>query len=162
MKASGAPDDENAARADAIKVATEIKAFASWGGPSETSAYADELAARGVLCVGDCLLAATDQYVKDSKDHVWLTFPSIEQLSEHWSQFLTAELVGRNAEFAGDPALQHRKRVFGVVRFDESFAGLDQAGASFVKQLRRRGVPLGAETSRTSSTSPRRRRTRAT
>ncbi|MGZ4734389.1 MAG: hypothetical protein ACXV8R_02200 [Acidimicrobiia bacterium] len=145
VKASGAPDDEETARADAIKVATEIKAFASWGGPSQTSVYADELASRGVLCIGDCLLAATDSYVQSSKNHVWLTFPSIEQLGAHWSEFLNRELVGRPAKFAGDAAMKTRKRVFGVVRFDESFAGLDQAGAQFVKQLRRQGVPLGAE-----------------
>ncbi len=145
VKASGAPDDEDAARSDAIKVATEIKAFASWGGPNQTSVYADELAARGVLCVGDCLLTATDSYVKDSKDSVWLTFPSIEQLGAHWNQFLTKELVGRDAQFAGDDKLKKEKRVFGVVRFDESFAGLDQAGAAFVQQLRREKVPLGAE-----------------
>ena len=76
MKASGAPDDEAAARADAIKVATEIKAFASSGGPGQTEAYADELAARGVLCLGDCMLAATDSFVDStSKNHVWLTLP---------------------------------------------------------------------------------------
>ena len=68
VKASGAPDDEDAARSDAIKVATEIKAFASWGGPSQTSVYADELSARGVLCVGDCLLAATDSYVQGEQE----------------------------------------------------------------------------------------------
>jgi hypothetical protein len=145
VKASGPPDDEAAARSDAIKVATEVKAFASWGGPSQTEAYASELAARGVMCIGDCLLAATDQYVKESKSHVWLTFPSIEQLSEHWSAFLMRELAGRSAEFAGDPALRGQKRIFGVVRFDESFAGLDQAGASFVKQLRAKGAPLKAD-----------------
>jgi hypothetical protein len=145
VKATGAPDDETAARADAIKVATEVKAFASWGGPSQTQAYADELAARGVLCVGDCLLAATDGYVEDSRNHVWLTFPSIEQLSEHWTQFIDRQLVGRPAEFAGDPALRTRKRKFGVVRFDESFAGLDQAGEQFVKLLRKRGAPLVAD-----------------
>ena len=61
------------------------------------------------------------------------------------TQFLNRELVGRPAKFAGDEAMKTRKRVFGVVRFDESFAGLDQAGALFVKQLRRQGVPLGAE-----------------
>lgn len=145
VKATGPPDDETAARADAIKVATEVKAFASWGGPSQTQAYADELSARGVLCVGDCLLAATDQYVEDSDNHVWLTFPSIEQLSAHWGQFIERQLVGRPAEFAGDPALRDRKRRFGVVRFDESFAGLDQAGAQFVKLLRERGAPLVAD-----------------
>ena len=59
VKASGAPDDDAAARADAIRVATEIKAFASFGGPGETEAYAQELAARGVLCLGDCMLASS-------------------------------------------------------------------------------------------------------
>jgi hypothetical protein len=145
VKATGAPDDEEAARADAIKVATEVKAFASWGGPSQTQAYADELAARGVLCFGDCLLAATDAYVTESKSHVWLTFPSIEQLSEHWTQFIDRQLVGRPAEFAGDPELRDKQRRFGVVRFDESFAGLDQAGSQFVKLLRRQGAPLVAD-----------------
>jgi hypothetical protein len=41
IKASGDTADDVTAKADAIKVATEIKAFASWGGPSQTSAYAD-------------------------------------------------------------------------------------------------------------------------
>ena len=40
VKASGAPDDDVAAKADAIKVATELKAFASFGGPGQTDAYA--------------------------------------------------------------------------------------------------------------------------
>ena len=40
VKASGAPDDDVAAKADAIKVATEVKAFASFGGPGQTDAYA--------------------------------------------------------------------------------------------------------------------------
>lgn len=145
VKATGAPDDEESARADAIRIATEIEAFASWGGPSQTAVYADELAARGVLCLGDCLLAATDGYVEEGKDHIWLTFPSIEQLGEHWSQFLTRELVGRKAQFAGDAALRDRERVFGMIRFDESFAGLDQAGREFVKELKGKGVPLAAE-----------------
>jgi hypothetical protein len=145
VKATGAPDDEEAARSDAIKVATEIKAFASWGGPSQTAAYADELSARGVLCIGDCLIAATNDYVKQSKNHVWLTFASIEQLGDHWSEFLTRELVGRRAKFAGDSALKQRKRVFGVIRFDEPFAGLDQAGKNFVERLRKEGAPLAAD-----------------
>jgi hypothetical protein len=144
VKASGAPDDEEAAKADAIKVATEVKAFASWGGPGETSAYAEELAARGVMCLGDCMLAATDSFVRANHDSVWLTFASIEQLGEHWAQFITRELVGRTAQYAG-PELADDKRVFGVVRFDESFAGLDQAGSSFVKRLEAKHVQVAAE-----------------
>jgi hypothetical protein len=145
VKASGAPDDEEAAKADAIKVAEDVKAFASWGGPGQTGAYAEELAARGVMCLGDCMLAATDKFVSGTQDSVWLTFASVDQLSEHWAQFITRELVGRKATNAGEADLQGRTRVLGIVRFDESFAGLDQAGASFVKRLRAKGVEIAAE-----------------
>ena len=63
VKASGAPDDAVAAKADAIKVATELHTFASFGGPGQTTAYADELAARGVLCVGDCVIAEPQSFL---------------------------------------------------------------------------------------------------
>jgi hypothetical protein len=145
VKASGAPDDEEAAKADAIRVAEEVKAFASWGGPGQTAAYAEELAARGVMCLGDCMIAATDEFVRERNDTVWLTFASVDQLSEHWARFITRELVGRKATHAGDEAMHDQTRVFGVVRFDESFAGLDQAGADFVRRLRDRGVKIAAD-----------------
>ena len=88
-----------AARPDAIKVATEVKAFASWGGPSQTAGVRRR-ARRPAGCSASATACSPrpTSYVKDSKDHVWLTFPSIEQLGEHWSQFLTRELVGRPAE----------------------------------------------------------------
>ncbi len=56
-----------------------------------------------------------------------------------------ASWSGGPPQFAGSADLRQKKRVFGVVRFDESFAGLDQAGARFVKTLRAKHVPLGAE-----------------
>ena len=145
VKASGAPDDEAAAKADAIKVATEVKAFASFGGPGQTSAYADELATRGVLCLGDCMLAASNEFATQNKPNVWLTFPSTNQSAEHWVRFITRQVAGRNAVYAGDKAMHDRKRVFGLVRFDESFAGLDQSGKQFVSELATRGVKLAAQ-----------------
>src|SRR4029077_18397250 len=63
LKASGAPDDDVAAKADAIKVATEVHAFASFRGPVQPPAYADELPARGVLCVGDCVIAEPQSFL---------------------------------------------------------------------------------------------------
>ena len=47
LKGSGS--DETSARADAVKVAEEIGAFASISGPGQESAYAEELASRGVI-----------------------------------------------------------------------------------------------------------------
>src|SRR6185369_12370362 len=78
LKASGPPDDDVTAKADAIKVATEIHAFASWGGPGQTSSYADELAARGILCVGDCVLAQPDEFITSRAPHIWPTLASPE------------------------------------------------------------------------------------
>src|SRR5690606_16120881 len=59
VEMTGRGVDEDNARADAVKVATEIKAFASIGGPLQQSAYAEELAARGVLCIS-CGLSLPD------------------------------------------------------------------------------------------------------
>jgi hypothetical protein len=145
VKASGSPDDDAAARSDAIKVATEVKAFASFGGPGETEAYAQELAARGVLCLGDCMLASSSSFVDERAPHIWLTLPAVDQSALHWSNFVTRQLAGRPAKYAGDEALTREKRVFGLVRFDESFAGFQDAGKAFVRLLNEDGVKLAAD-----------------
>ena len=59
VRMKGTGSDETSARADAVKVAEEIKAFASIGGPGQEGAYAEELARRGVICVG-CGLSLPD------------------------------------------------------------------------------------------------------
>ena len=145
VKASGAPDDDAAGRADAIKVASEVKAFASFGGPGQTEAYAQELSARHVLCLGDCMLASSQSFVDQRAPYVWLTLPAVDQSAVHWSSFISRELNGHPAEFAGDTAFTTRTRVFGLVRFDESFAGFQQAGREFVNLLQHDGVKLAAE-----------------
>ena len=128
VKGSGAPDDEAAAKADAIKVATEVKAFASFGGPGQTSAYADELATRGVLCLGDCMLAASDAFAAQNAPNVWLTFPSTDQAAEHWSRFITRQVAGRNAEYAGDTPCTTASAPSASSASTRSFAGLDESG----------------------------------
>jgi hypothetical protein len=82
IKASGAADDDVAAKADAIKVATEIHAFASFGGPSQTSAYADELAARGVMCLGDCTIAQPESFIRSRSPYIWPLLAAPEQAAE--------------------------------------------------------------------------------
>ena len=101
VKASGAPDDDVAAKADAIKVATEVHAFASFGGPGQTTVYADELAARGVLCVGDCVIAEPQSFLDQHAPYVWPTTASPEQASEHWAAFVGTQLARKKAVHAG-------------------------------------------------------------
>src|SRR6266540_1919614 len=145
VKASGPPDDDVAAKSDAIKVATEIKAFASFGGPSETSAYADELAARGVLCMGDCILAEPDSFITSRAPYIWPTLASPEQAAEHWAAFVGKELAGRKASHAGDPKLQGQKRRFGIVRYDDQAGTFDKSFQHFRGLLKQNGVHIDAD-----------------
>jgi len=137
VKGSGADDDDAAAKADAIKVATQIHAFASWGGPQMTAAYADELAARGVLCVGDCTLAQPQSFVDQRAPNIWPTEPSFEQAAVHWAEFIGKQLAGRNAAHAGDPALTSQTRRFGLIRYNDD-AGTFAASANHFKDLLRK------------------------
>ncbi len=144
VKGSGDPGSDEAGRADAIKVATEVKAFASFGGPSQTEAYAQELAARGVLCLGDCMLASSQRFVDQRAPHIWLTLPAVDQSAVHWSKFI-GELNGHPAEYAGDAAMAKQKRVFGLVRFDETFAGFQEAGKQFRNRLTDAGIKVAVD-----------------
>ena len=145
IKASGAADDDVAAKADAIKVATEIKAFASWGGPSQTGAYADELAARGVLCLGDCILAQPESFIATRAPYLWPLLAAPEQAAEHWAAFVADGLAGKRAQYAGDPALQKQPRRFGVVRYDDDAGTFRSSFTKFRQLLGARGVHLAAE-----------------
>ena len=135
LKASGAPDDDIAAKADAIKAATELHAFASFGGPGQTTAYAEELAARGVLCVGDCVIAEPQSFLEQNAPFVWPTIASPEQASEHWAAFVGTQLAGGAAEHAGDPALASKTRVFGIVHYDDDAGTFAESVAHFKQRL---------------------------
>ena len=135
VKASGAPDDDVAAKADAIKVATEVHAFASFGGPGQTTAYADELAARGVLCVGDCVIAEPQSFLVSHAPYVWPTTASPEQASEHWAAFVGTQLARKKAVHAGSPDLTSKVRRFGVVHYDDTAGTFAKSVKHFEQRL---------------------------
>lgn len=143
IKASGAPDDSVAAKADAIKVATDLHAFASFGGPGQTTAYAEELAARGVLCVGDCVIAEPQSFLERHAPYVWPTTASPEQASEHWAAFVGKQLAGGKAAHAGD-ALRSKRRVFGVVHYDDDAGTFTKSVKHFEQLLAGYGVKVAA------------------
>jgi len=116
LKGSGS--DETSSRADAVKVAEEIKAFASIGGPGQESAYAEELARRKVVCIG-CGLSLPDSAFQENSPYLWGNSQTPEQFLLSFGDFVTKRLLGGKAEFAGDPAFQDKERVFGVVHFEQ-------------------------------------------
>ena len=145
--------DETAARADAVKVATQIKAFASIGGPGQTAVYQDELAARHVLCLG-CGLSVPDTTFQKDKPFMWGQLPTPEQYLENIGVFVTQELNHKPAQWAGDPKMRTKQRVFGTVHYDQDppvFTGIttvmDKEGAKY-------GLEAEGQRRPTCSTSP--------
>jgi hypothetical protein len=110
--------DEISARADAQTVAQELNAFASFNGPSQQPAYADELAALGVLCI-NCGLGVPDSTFQDAAPYMWGSLQTPEQFLVNLADFVSERVMDRPAAFAGDPAYQTRERSFGVVHFEQ-------------------------------------------
>jgi ABC-type branched-subunit amino acid transport system substrate-binding protein len=115
---TGAGSDTAAAKADAIAIADK-KPFAVLGGPGQsTTVFADELAHRGVMCIGLCALSMPQKITDANKPYIFENGPSPEE-----SAALTAEFVGKQvgkgkAEFAGDDATKAKNRVYGIVHYD--------------------------------------------
>jgi hypothetical protein len=137
---SGGDDDPIRARADAVRVAAELGAFASWGGPARTSVYADELAARRVLCI--CAVPEPDAWYQARAPYVIAPEPTTGQRISLQSEYVAKRLAGRVARFAGNVTLSAQTRTFGLVYEDTpGQAGLRGAEA-LERALRRAGVEL--------------------
>lgn len=114
-ESKAAANDETAARADAQRIAEEIRPFAVVGGPALTNAFAEELAGRGVVCI-DCGTGST-QWFKDRAPYLWSTDASGTQKQIHLTEFVQKQLVGKPAAFAGEE-LRAAPRVFAHVYLD--------------------------------------------
>lgn len=137
---SGADDDDAAARADAIRVATDLEAFASWGGPVATTAYADELAARNVLCI--CTISQPIEYYTKRAPYVISTLMSSTQGYVHRAEYIGKRLAGRPARHAGDVLLAQQPRTFGLLYYETAEQSYRSGVEFFERELARYGVTL--------------------
>lgn len=113
LQGSGSSTDATAARADAIRAAEELGAFAVWGGPALTPAWSEELNARGVLCLG-CF------GVPDPEPNVFTVTASADQTRVHLVEYIDKKLAGKPATHAGDEAFHTTERVFGHLWLESS------------------------------------------
>ncbi|MGI8755302.1 MAG: hypothetical protein ACR2MB_05475 [Acidimicrobiales bacterium] len=118
FQASGDGKTRATAQADARKVADDLGAFASIGGPTQTSAYQDELARRGVMCIG-CGYATPDKQYQRDAPYAFGQLASPDQLVFGVFDFGSKNLFGKPARFAGDPAMRTKERVFGIVHYEQ-------------------------------------------
>jgi hypothetical protein len=139
---TGAFNDAAAATADAISIA-EKKPFAVLNAPPQvTREFAVELASRGILCLGRCALALPENFTKEFLPYTWGNGPSPEQSSR-----LAAEAIGTQggpgkAEFAGDPELQDKERVYGLVHFETPDGRYKDTMKVFKGALKEQGIEI--------------------
>jgi hypothetical protein len=115
---SGASDDREAARADAIAIA-EKKPFAVVGAPLQAGpTFAIELASRGVVCGPTCATALPETIVDEYYPYIWSS-----AITPNQAAALAAEMVSKlagpgKATMAGDEAMQGEDRKYALVHFD--------------------------------------------
>jgi hypothetical protein len=142
---TGPGSDSAAAKADAIAIADK-KPFAVLGGPLQsTTVFGDELAHRGVLCIGTCPLAMPEKLVDANKPYLLTYAPSPEK-----SATLTAEFVGKQvgkgkAQYAGDDATKNKNRVYGILHYNTPDGQYDGLFESLKSGLKKQGITAKAD-----------------
>ena len=136
LEASGSILDNTAARADAVRAAEEMGAFAVLGGPLIGTGWTDELHARDVVCIA-C------PGISDPEPTVFSLPPSSGQIRSHLATYVGRKLAGREAEFAGEE-LRGEERVFGHLAL--GLGESDQRGADDLEErLADEGVDLAEQ-----------------
>jgi hypothetical protein len=115
---TGSGADTTAAKADAIAIADK-KPFAVLGGPQQsTTVFSDELAHRGVVCVGTCATAVPQKILDSSAPYVYPDGPSPEEAARIAAEFIGKQAGPGKAQYAGDDATKNKNRVYGIAHYD--------------------------------------------
>jgi hypothetical protein len=129
-QASGNAIDEVAARTAAAEIAQDIKPFAVWGGPAITTAFSDELTARGIVHIPGGGGSGPEYYVERDPYSIGIGMSGWQFRSQLVS-YIANRLSGKPAEHAGAPELAAQERVFGLVYLDNGPAA--EQGAQDLK-----------------------------
>src|SRR5580693_5970999 len=112
-------------------------AFASIGGPAQTSAYQDELARLHVLCMG-CGDSSTYGEIKLNAPFQWANLPTADTSLYETVGYVVSKLNGKRAVWAGDASMHGRPRSFIVVSetSEPPSPGTAELAATLTKKLR--------------------------
>ena len=150
FEASGGDGDPVAAHADAVTVAEQDHAFASIGGPATTSAYVDELARLHVLCMV-CGDSSTYGLIAQNAPYQWANLPTADTSLNVTVDYIIAKLNGKDAIWAGDPAMHTRKRSFIVVSetSEPPSPGFNELATSLANKIKAEHVNVASSTALT-------------
>ena len=142
--ASGPSENEEQAKADAVKIATDIKPFAVWGGPN---AFAKEIAARGIICI--CTVSLSDEFYKTNNPYLFGSLPTSTEYAEHVGEYIGKKLWNKPAQHvgAGFTPAQKAKRKFGLIFLEGTRGKVDPEGRrtrdAMVSALAKYGASFG-------------------
>jgi hypothetical protein len=154
MDASGKATNDEAMKADALKIANDIKAFAVIeGNPAEPipKVFAVEAAARNLVCI--CTVSMRSGFYQENAPRLFSSLPTITEYSAMLAEYICKRLAGKPAKWAGDEfnslqGFKSKPRKFGLI-FLEGREGKvdpegDKAHQELAGYLAKCGVPLVA------------------
>jgi hypothetical protein len=155
LNASGKGDNDEAMKADAVKIANDIKAFAVIDGSPDApipTVLARELAQRGVVCV--CTTSLSSRFYQEQPPYIIGSgLPTADEYATHAAEYIGKRLSGKKAQWAGDdvnPAQRYRtmNRRFGLIYLEGVNGRVEPEGVRakdlFVKALAKYGVKFAA------------------
>src|SRR4029079_14979637 len=96
--------DSVAARADAVKIAEDIRPFAVLNGPLLGPAFADELASRKGLCPL-CAVGGSNEFYARHAPYIWSLQTTPEQVAAQVAEYIDKRLGGRRGALPREEAL---------------------------------------------------------
>jgi hypothetical protein len=144
FNASGPAENEEQAKADAVKIATEIKPFAVWGGGKE---FTNELAARNIICI--CTVTLSSEYYQSNPPYIFGSLPTSTEYAQHLGEYVGKKLWNRQAKFVGQgfSPTQTAKRKFGLIYLEGIKGKADPEGKrakdALVAEMAKYGAKFG-------------------
>lgn len=144
MHASGKSDSDEAMTADAVKIATEKKAFAVFTGnalaPIPTT-LARELAQRGVICI--CTTSLSSEFYNELPATIFGSLPTINEYAMSSAEYAAKKLKYDRASYAGVGS-NTSNRVYCLFYIEGAGTKVDPEGARmrdiFVREWGKQGL----------------------
>src|SRR5437588_797751 len=141
VNGSAAATDDAAGKADAIKVATQIKAFVSINSPNNT--YVNEVVARHVMCM--CTVELPNSFYTKWSPYVWSTLQSSDHTGVLLKEYILKRLNNRKAKWAGTSdatPMSLGNRTFGLLQYETKDYAYHAGTERTIKEFRAAGIPL--------------------
>ena len=144
VEPSGEATDDAAGKADAIKIATQIKAFAAVNSPNNT--FVNELVARKVMCICTVSLPI-ETYIKWAP-YVWTTLLASSQGYIHRAEYIGGRLARKKAQWAYDginptQGFKSQNRKFGFLYYETTDFAYKEGAEFFIKYMKEKyGVTM--------------------